>query len=161
MRNTEYLNSRTIAIFLGIFLMLSSCRTYLNRLDNRYQMRYFPTEYANIYLGMPLKEVKVVRPAMNPTGETDSLFTEYFEYIGRDKIASTSYYFNQDSMPPTLQRLIIEFETLEETTKTARWLYGKPNTDDGSWEFDSKEDFIIEVNKSGKKITIGKPKPQS
>lgn len=143
-------------IVLASLISLSACRTYLNRLETRHQQRYFPQEYANIYLGMSLKEVRVVRPAMNSTGAVDSLFTEYFENISRDNILSTYYYFTKDSIAPVLDRLIIEFETLEETAKVARWLYGKPNNDPEGWRFDSKENFMIEVSKSGKKIFIGK-----
>ena len=151
-----FIRVSALIIAVVLLLSLSTCRTYLNRLEDRHQMRYFPEEYANIYLGMPLNDVQVVRPAMNPTGLTDSLLTEYFELIGRDKIESTKYYFNKEKNTSSLQKLIIEFETLEETTKVARWLYGKPKAETKEWLFDSKENFMIKVSQSGKKIIIGK-----
>lgn len=148
----------SIALIIVILsLSLGSCRTYLNRLDKRHQMRYFPVEYANIYLGMPLKEAKIVRPAMNLKDATDSLRVQYFEFVGRDKIESTLYFFDKKDTQQLVQ-LIIEFETVEETSKVVRWLYGKSKEEDGTWRFDSKEDFMIEVQTSGKKITIAKEK---
>lgn len=144
-----------VFFLFGIGISFHSCKTYLNRLDHRHQKRYFPVEYANIYLGMPLREARIVRPAMNLQDAPDSLRLQFQEYIGRDKIESTHYFFEKKD-GQQLVKLIIEFASIEETAKTARWLYGKPKEENGQWHFDSKEGFMIEISASGKKIEIVK-----
>lgn len=144
-------------LFLLFGLSITACRTYLNRLDKRHQTRYFPIEYENIYLSIPLKEAQIVRPAMNLQNANDSLLLEYQEYVGRDKIGTTLYFFEKKE-PQPLNKFIIEFTTVEEANKVARWLYGKTKEEKRQWQFDSKEGFMIDVEASGKKITIAKEK---
>lgn len=145
-----------LPLILLTCLGAQSCRTYLNKLDNRHQSRYFPVEYANIYLGIPLAEAKIIRPAMNQTDGSDSLHLQFSEYIGRNEIESTLYFFNKTLTSQPLERMVIEFETVEETQKLIRWRYGKPNNEEGQWTFDSKEGFMMDISTNGKTITIEK-----
>jgi hypothetical protein len=112
-----------LVLFAGSAFIFSCSETAKLK---KLQKNFIPEIISNIYIGMPLKDVKEARGVKNLyVIENDIMTTVKEEYeTAKDSISLIQYQFGKDKK---LYEVIIEYVTDYNTTKVYKLKYGDPN----------------------------------
>ncbi|MCF8296524.1 MAG: hypothetical protein K9J13_03180 [Saprospiraceae bacterium] len=122
-----------------------------------YQKKYIPKEFHNLYLGMPLKEIKkVIEFSEEDISKVMSFRLSIVEENKTEQIKEVTYYLDDGEDNP-LYEIIIEYNDIAVRDNVVKKLYGEPNHGE-EWRFETQEFPIMVWTYQSKLIIAAKMK---
>jgi hypothetical protein len=112
-------------------------------IDSSLQKKYLPAPVKGLYIGMPLNELKTLRP--NAAIPADAVLDNYEESFGTGDVKNITYnLLNTDS---SVYEFIVEFSSKAKAIALAKQLYKKPNAPEKgfplTWKIKLKDGFTL------------------